>query len=203
MRLAARMLVLGAGLCLALGSAQPSSALSLLDLANGASFDSGDGTITFSGFSVKVKGGKANTDLSTYDVTVVSDGFMVDMSGATKGKMTLEYSATGTADLNGVSLALLGAPGKSKAKKDVRAGKKKLAKIKAKVGDTKFAGFDGVSSLTVKEKVQIKDAALTSTGNAFSQDGSVSAFSVGVPEPSSLMLLAPFAALALRRRARG
>ncbi|MBW2236378.1 MAG: hypothetical protein JRG85_13390 [Deltaproteobacteria bacterium] len=193
--------MLGAGLCLALGIAQPSSALSLLDLANGASFDSGDGTITFSGFSVKVKGGKANTDLSTYDVTVVSDGFMVDMSGATKGKMTLEYSATGTADLNGVSLALLGAPGKSKAKKDVRAGKKKLAKIKAKVGETNFAGFDGVSSLTVKEKVQIKDAGLTSAGNAFSQNGSVSAFSV-VPEPSSLMLLAPFAALAaLRRRA--
>ncbi|MBW2372225.1 MAG: hypothetical protein JRF70_06785 [Deltaproteobacteria bacterium] len=194
--------MLGAGVCLALGIAQPSSALSLLDLANGASFDSGDGTITFSGFSLKVKGGKANTDLSTYDVTVVSDGFMVDMSGATKGKMTLEYSATGTADLNGVSLALLGATGKSKAKKDVRAGKKKLAKIKAKVGETNFAGFDGVSSLTVKEKVQIKDAGLTSTGNAFSNDGSVSAFSV-VPEPSSLLLLAPFAALALRRRARG
>ena len=194
--------MLGAGLCLALGSAQPSSALSLLDLANGASFDSGDGTITFSGFSVKVKGGKANTDLSTYDVTVVSDGFMVDMSGATKGKMTLEYSATATADLNGVSLALLGAPGKSKAKKNVRSGKKKLGKIKAKVGETNFADFDGVSSLTVKEKVQIKDAGLTSVGNAFSTDGSVSAFSV-VPEPSSLLLLAPLAALALRRRARG
>jgi hypothetical protein len=196
------MLMLGAGLCLALGSAQPSSALSLLDLANGASFDSGDGTITFSGFSVAVKGGKANTDLSTYDVVVVSDGFMVDMSGATKGKMTLEYSATATADLNGVSLALLGAPGKSKAQKDVRSGKKKLGKIKAKVGETNFAGFDGVSSLTVKEKVQIKDAGLTSVGNAFSKDGSVSAFSV-VPEPSSLLLLAPLAALALRRRARG
>jgi hypothetical protein len=196
------MLMLGAGLCLALGSAQPSSALSLLDLANGASFDSGDGTITFSGFSVAVKGGKANTDLSTYDVVVVSDGFMVDMSGATKGKMTLEYSATATADLNGVSLALLGAPGKSKAQKDVRSGKKKLGKIKAKVGETNFADFDGVSSLTVKEKVQIKDAGLTSAGNAFSKDGSVSAFSV-VPEPSSLLLLAPLAALALRRRARG
>jgi hypothetical protein len=196
------MLMLGAGLCLALGSAQPSSALSLLDLANGASFDSGDGTITFSGFSVAVKGGKANTDLSTYDVVVVSDGFMVDMSGATKGKMTLEYSATATADLNGVSLALLGAPGKSKAQKDVRSGKKKLGKIKAKVGETNFADFDGVLSLTVKEKVQIKDAGLTSVGNAFSKDGSVSAFSV-VPEPSSLLLLAPLAALALRRRARG
>jgi hypothetical protein len=197
------MLMLGAGLCLALGSAQPSSALSLLDLANGASFDSGDGTITFSGFSVAVKGGKANTDLSTYDVVVISDGFMVDMSGATKGKMTLKYSATATADLNGVSLALLGAPGKSKAKKEVRSGKKKLAKIKAKVGETNFGDFDAVSSLTVKERVQIKDAGLTSVGNAFSTDGSVSAFTVNLPEPSSLLLLAPLAALALRRRARG
>ena len=201
MRLAVRMLMLGAGLCLALGGAQQASALTLQNLADGASFDSGDGTITFSGFSAQVKGGKANTDLSTYDVIVAADGFMIDLSTATKGKMSLAYTATATADLNGVTLALLGDPGKSKAQKDVKSGKQKLAKLKASVGETNFGGFDGVTVLTVKEKVQIKDAGLTSVGNAFSQNGTVSAFSV-IPEPSSLLLLAPLAVLALRRRAR-
>lgn len=154
MRLAARMLVLGAGLCLALGSAQPSSALSLLDLANGASFDSGDGTISFSGFSAEVKGGKANKDLSTYDVIVLDDGFLIDLSNATKGK------------------------------------------LKAGVGATEFGAFGGASVVSISEKVQIKAAGLTSVGNAFSHQSTVSTFSV-VPEPTSLLLLA---ALALRRR---
>jgi hypothetical protein len=196
------MLVLGAGLCLALGATQPSSALTLQQLVDGTNFDSGDGTITFSGFLAEVKGGKANKDLTTYDIIVLSDGFLVDMTNATKGKLQLAYTATSTADLNGVSLMLAGAPGKSKADKLAKNGKKKVAKIKAGVGDTVFGPFDGASVVTVSEKVQIKDSGLTSVGNAFTQIGVVSAFAVDVPEPSSLFLLAPLAALALRRRAR-
>jgi hypothetical protein len=193
------MLVLGAGLCLARGSAQPSSALSLLDLANGASFDSGDGTISFSGFSAEMKGGKANKDLSTYDVIVLDDGFLIDLSNATKGKLKMSYTATGDPALNGVSLMLAGDPGKSKAQKQAKIGNKKAAKLKAGVGATEFGAFADSSVVSVTEKVQIKDAGLTSVGNAFSHQSTVSTFSV-VPEPTNLLLLAPLAVLALRRR---
>jgi hypothetical protein len=124
------MLMLGAGLCLALGSAQSSSALSLLDLANGASFGSGDGTITFSSFDVKVKGGKANKDLSSYEIIVLEDGFLVDLTTATKGELEMKYTATGDPDLNGVSLMLAGAPGRSKAQKETRVNGKKVANLK-------------------------------------------------------------------------
>jgi flagellar capping protein FliD len=192
------MLALGAGLCLALGSAQPSSALSLLDLANGASFDSGDGTISFSGFSAEMKGGKANKDLSTYDVIVLDDGFLIDLSNATKGKLKMSYTATGDPALNGVSLMLAGDPGKSKAQKKAKIGNKKAAKLKVGVGDTAFGAFADASVVSITEKVQIKDAGLTSVGNAFSHQSTVSTFAV--PEPTSLLLLAPLAALALRRR---
>jgi hypothetical protein len=193
------MLALGAGLCLALGSAQPSSALSLLDLANGASFDSGDGTISFSGFSAEMKGGKANKDLSTYDVIVLDDGFLIDLSNATKGKLKMSYTATGDPALNGVSLMLAGDPGKSKAQKKAKIGNKKAAKLKAGVGATAFGAFGDASVVSVSERVQIKAAGLTSVGNAFSHQSTVSTFSV-VPEPTSLLLLAPLATLALRRR---
>jgi len=193
------MLVLGAGLCLALGSAQPSSALSLLDLANGASFDSGDGTISFSGFSAEVQGGKANKDLSTYDVIVLDDGFLIDLSNATKGKLKMSYTATGDPALNGVSLMLAGDPGKSKAQKQAKIGNKKVAKLQAGVGATEFGAFGDASVVSISEKVQIMAAGLTSVGNAFSHQSTVSTFSV-VPEPTSLLPLAPLAALALRRR---
>ena len=185
---------------MALGRAQPSSALSLLDLANGASFDSGDGTISFSGFSAEVKGGKANKDLSTYDVIVLDDGFLIDLSNATKGNLKMSYTATGDPALNGVSLMLAGDPGKGKAKKEAKIGNKKAAKLKAGVGATAFGAFGDASVVSITEKVQIKAAGLTSVGNAFSHQGTVSTFSV-VPEPTSL-LLAPLAALALRRRRR-
>jgi hypothetical protein len=162
------MLMLGAGLCLALGGARASPALSLLDLANGASFDSGDGTITFSGFSAEVKSGKANKDLSTYGVIVLTDGFPIDLSNATRGDLKMAYTATGDLALTGVSLMLAGAPGKSKAQKEAKIGNKKVAKLKAKVGDTEFGAFADAGVVTIKEKVQIKADDLINVGNAFS-----------------------------------
>jgi hypothetical protein len=201
MQLAVRTLVLGMGFCLALGGAQAASAISLLDLANGASFDSGDGNITFSDFSVNVRGRNANSDLSTYDVIVLSDGFLVDLGDATQGMLGLTYVASADAGLTGASLMLVGDPGESQATKLVRAvGSRGRMFGRANVGDIVFGGFGEASLVTVRERVRIRDAGLTSLGNAFSQDGAVPSFTA-LPEPASLILLAPLATLALRRRA--
>ncbi len=200
MQLAMRMWVLGVGFCLALGGAQAASAMSLQDLADGDSFDSGDGKITFSDFSVAVRGGRANTDLSTYEIIVLSDGFKVDLGDATRGMLKLEYVATAEADLNGVSLLLEGDSGRGKARKRVKSGRRPLAMLTVDVGETRFGSFDDVSVVAVKEMVFMRDDGLTAVGNAFSQDGTVSAFAL--PEPTSLALLAPVTLLALRRRAR-
>jgi hypothetical protein len=52
--------------------------------------------------------------------------------------------------------------------------------------------------VSIKEKVHIKSDDVISVGNAFSHQREVASFAA-LPEPSSLLLLAPLAALALRR----
>ncbi len=98
-----------AGLVLALGVGSAASALTLHDLVVlGQSFDSGNGTLTFSGFQATLTP-TLDQDLTHYNVAVTATGFQLTGAfGAADGElgdMFLRYTVAGKTDaINGASL---------------------------------------------------------------------------------------------------
>lgn len=98
-----------AGLALVIGASATANALTLHDLVvGGQSFNSGNGTLTFSGFQATLTP-TLDLDLTHYDVAVTATGFQLTgafgVADGELGDMFLRYTVTATQDLiNGASL---------------------------------------------------------------------------------------------------
>lgn len=209
----------GVALGLAVTSAgSGASALTLQQLADGASITTGSG-IVLDDFRVKVKGRRGNRDLSSYEVTVTRDGFDIDVSGAGAAKLKLTYAASsggsagvlggaGAASVLGglteaaVSLdAVNPLLGKGAIKERLKAGRRRLDVLKAGLGESDAARFEQQVELAVREVIKLGarrgvEHTATLVEHTFITQGSV-------PEPAAGWLVcALVAGLALRARRR-
>jgi hypothetical protein len=208
----ARLRILGAAISLLLAAPGSAATFTLDDLVNGTvdSFQSDNGLLTFSDFSVhKLKHLSGN--LSNYTVTTVDDGFVLSSSAfaASKGGMkqlNLTYKVTANSLITGASMAMDATQeknGRVIVEKDIESPDSDEGTFLATLL-TKHASilsdsdeFDsGANAFEVEELIRIKKVAtLNSVQNSFSV----------VPEPPELSLLgAGIAGLVLlgRRRSR-
>jgi hypothetical protein len=195
MRLATGWVAMGL-LATGLGLPQAASALSLADLVAGSSVSSLGGDLTFDDFNVLKSGKKA--DLDAIEVVSIDDGFALDFSGASKSKITLAYSVTANSgEIIEATLALDG-PVKSKASAALEA----LAELAVKGGESDSADLDPLASLEVTEGLNVKKGE-ASLAHVFDLTAPAAPSRIpGVPEPATLLLLAPAAALLARRTRR-
>jgi hypothetical protein len=195
MRRASGWLAVGL-LAVGLGLPQAASALSLADLIAGGTVDSLDGNLTFGDFVLSGKLKKVN--LGAITVTSVDGGFALDLSTTKKLSGTLGFTATPDAprELDSASLALTGST-KSSANATVSSGAVTLVELPLSGGGANAGGFAPVSSANVSTALGIKKntGALTHSFGLTAAPADIP----GVPEPATLLLLAPAAVLLARR----
>jgi hypothetical protein len=195
-----------ASLLLAVGA--QAATYSLADLVGGTTFQSDDGTLTFSNFQVS-RTKNLSSDLSLYTVTTTANGFMLTSSefdGQTGGlrKLDLSYTVTGGSAIVQAALDLAGTidSGRIKVQKDIEVqgsdeGTFLVALLRGDATLTSDSDqFEtGGAAFDVEESIRIKKiSTLDSVTNSFQ----------AVPEPGTLALFASgIAGLALigRRRA--
>lgn len=173
--------------------AAPAGALTLADLANGASITSHG--VTYSDFTVKVRGKGLSKNLADYQVENTSLGFLIDLAvrnDRKNGKLGLRYTATGSNLVqSGLRIEDGGEFGK------VRAGSRLKGIGKLKVNFRKdvlsdLLGLPNIDSAQFSSKIKSKG------GGAVEITG---ASALATPEPSTALLLAGgLVATALRRR---
>ncbi len=194
MRFSALAVLAGASL-LAAGAAQAAT-FTLADLVSGGgtpSFQSDDGTLTFSDFAV-TKTKRLSSDLSLYTITTTADGYVLTSSEFTANsgglrKLNLSYKVTGTSAIVQAALDIVGTrtSGRVKVEKDIDAtesdeGTFLLAYLRG--GSSSLTDSDefspGSMSFEVDEQVRIKKiSSITSITDSYQV----------VPEPSTLTLL--------------
>jgi opacity protein-like surface antigen len=169
----------------------------LQDLVSGggvASFDSGNGQLTFSDFQV-TKTKKLSGDLSLYTVTVLADGFALSSPEFTANsgglrKLNLTYKVTATqGTISGAQMTMdaTRTSGRAKVEKDIEdplsdEGTFLLTLLRNNASlltDSDTFG-PGVTAFEVEEAVRIKKV---------SQINSISNTYTTVPEPQTLSLL--------------
>ena len=184
------------GALLLLSSSAHAVSFTLAQLNSGTSFDSGDGTLTFSDFHV-TKTKKLSGDLSLYTVTVLPDGFSLSSSefNATSGglrKLDLTYKVTAKSGVitgAGVDMVASLTSGRVKVEKDIEdsdsASDLGTFLITLLTGSRSILSDSdtfppGALSFDVSEEVRIKKvSSLTSVSNSYTT----------VPEPATLSLL--------------
>lgn len=183
-------------LAVGLGLPQAASALSLADLVAGATVDSLDGDLTFGDFVLSGKLKKVN--LGAITVTSVAGGFALDLSTTKKLSGTLGFTATPDAprELNSASLALTGST-KSSAKATVESSAVTLVELPVSGGGANAGSFAPASSASVTTALAIKKnaGALTHGFGLTAAPADIPR----VPEPATLLLLAPATVLLVRR----
>jgi hypothetical protein len=193
MRLATGWVAMGL-LATGLGMPQAASALSLADLVAGSTVSSLDGGLTFDDFTISKAGKK--TDVGAIEVTSIEDGFALEFSGTAKSKITFDYTVTanGGREILSGTLALDG-PIKSKASAALESGGLDLATLAVKGGQSSSSALGSLVGLEVNESLDVKkgDASLE---HSFALTAPAAPAQIpGVPEPATLLLLAPAAAL--------
>lgn len=197
-----RMLMWILGMSLALGAPQ-ASALSLQDLADGASIAALGGGVVFQNFQVKAQRG---TDLSSIEAVAVVGGWTILLNGQEKTRFALQYEAVASVPVAGASLAL-GGTGQANVKSEISAlnakgKKKKVAKLRVAPGESDADSFDPVALLYVKTSVDVKKPPVGDLMAGFVLSG-VGGAAAQVPEPgTALLLLVATGGLAALRRAR-
>lgn len=197
-----RRMLFAAGMMMAL-SAPNASAVSLLDLANGASIAALGGGVVFQNFEVTAKNG---TDLSAIEVVATLGGWDILLGGQEKAKIELNYEAVASVPVAGANLGIDGT-GEIKVESELEALNdqrklKKVAKLKVQAGESDSDSFDPVAMLYVKTKVELKKPPVESVMAGFVLTG-LSGSAAVVPEPgTALLLMAAAGGLAVVRRSR-
>jgi hypothetical protein len=192
-----RSLIAPLGVLLLAGGAEAAS-YSLADLANGQTFTSDDGSLTFSNFDV-TRTKNLSSDLTMYTVTTTSSGFMLtsnEFDAGTGGlrKLDLSYTVTSSSPIVEAGLAMDGSrqSGKIKVEKDIEAQGSDEGTFLVTVlsgNHSVLSDSDqfspGATSFDVEEQIRIKKvASLDSVTNSFRDAAHA------VPEPGTMALFA-------------
>ena len=207
-------------LMLSLG-ARPAQALSLADLAAGASFTSEDGLLLFDDFVITPTGSVTVAHLALLQINLNNAGGF-DISGfdivgpisaadGEIGDLNIVFSVTSEVPITGATLAFNGGAfgiGSVASVTEVFTGFPSVALLVAITGggtviteDSARLG-EGIFSLRVNKDILVDSTLLGGGTGGLASISSVSQqFALAIPEPSALILLGlGFGALVLRRR---
>ncbi len=199
-----RLLLLGM-LLVGVGSASPAfgASLTLEDLEGGASFESLNGTLLFTDFSITTTG-SVSSPLSDYEVVALGSGFEVigawSAFSGESGTMRIEYTVTPSIPLTQALLSFnCSAAEGREAVVTESVGPFAAREVYAREGGVSLldsAGLPGVGlSLIV-----VKDIGVTSVPGGVAQISVISQQVVPEPGTAGLLLLGAGSLLLLRRR---
>jgi hypothetical protein len=181
------------------------ASLTLLDLQGGASFESLNSSLLFSGFSV-TPGGSVTSPLSDFEVVVLADGFDVigpwSAFSGESGTMSIEYTVTPAFPLVEAILSFNGSAAGAGAEAVVTEWVESVANLEVYARDGELNLLDSVAfsgtglSLDVVEEIRV-----TSVPGGVAQISVVTRQFI-VPEPgtAALLLLGAGGLLLIRRR---